>query len=119
MVCRHSVLQTDDYADDLSLVLRVGEGIVLLCGCCHAGLRNTLATVRAQYDAPLLAVVGGTHLVQADSAELGAIIAALQAEGAPALYLNHCTGERALYTLRQALGERVHSCPAGTVISFP
>jgi 7,8-dihydropterin-6-yl-methyl-4-(beta-D-ribofuranosyl)aminobenzene 5'-phosphate synthase len=118
MVRRDGALQVDDYADDISLVLRVRGGIVLLCGCCHAGLRNTLATVRARYDEPLKAVIGGTHLVQADDGELQALVAALQMEGSPPLYLNHCTGERAVDALRRALGDGVHTCPTGTVIEF-
>jgi 7,8-dihydropterin-6-yl-methyl-4-(beta-D-ribofuranosyl)aminobenzene 5'-phosphate synthase len=109
---------SDTYQDDLSLVLRVQGGIVLLCGCCHAGLRNTLALVARQYDEPLVAIVGGSHLVAADDAELRALAQALDTSGAPRLYLNHCTGERALHVLRTAMGERVTACPAGTVIEL-
>jgi 7,8-dihydropterin-6-yl-methyl-4-(beta-D-ribofuranosyl)aminobenzene 5'-phosphate synthase len=111
-------LVQDAFQDDLSLVLRVRDGIALLCGCCHAGLRNTLETVRRQYAEPLVAIVGGTHLVVADDAEQRALIAALAALGSPRLYLNHCTGERALHALRMAFGDRVAPCPAGTVIEL-
>ena len=34
----------------------------------------------------------------------------------PALYLNHCTGARAFFALKQAFGERVSSCTAGTIV---
>lgn len=108
----------DPYYDDQALVLDVEGGVVLLCGCCHAGLRNTLAALRRQTDAPLVAVVGGTHLAGVDAAELQAITAVLESEGPPALYLNHCTGTRATQALAQTFGERVAPCPAGTVITF-
>lgn len=108
----------DPYADDMSLVLQVGDGIVLLCGCCHAGLRNTLATVRSQTDAPLVAIIGGTHLADATEQEFAALIEVLMQEGSPRLYLNHCTGERPVYALRAAFGELVSPCPVGTVITF-
>ena len=108
----------DPYNDDQALVLDAPGGVALLCGCCHAGLRNTLAALRRQTDAPLLAVIGGTHLEGASAAELQAIIETLQNEGAPALYLNHCSGQRAIWVLAQAFGERVAPCPAGTVITF-
>jgi len=108
----------DAYLDDMSLVLSVKGGIVLLCGCCHAGLRNTIAMVRKQRDAPLLAIVGGTHLAKVEEVELDAIIQLLKEEDRPMLYLNHCTGERALYALAKAFGQRVSSCPAGTVLEF-
>ena len=108
----------DPYYDDQSLILEVAGGVVLLCGCCHAGLRNTLATLRRQTSAPLVAVLGGTHLAGVDATELQAIIEMLRGEGTPALYLNHCTGTHAIQVLAQVFGERAAPCPAGTVISF-
>ena len=36
----------DPYLDDMSLVLKTEEGLVVICGCCHAGILNTLAHVR-------------------------------------------------------------------------
>jgi len=108
----------DPYADDMSLLLHVSGGVVLLCGCCHAGLRNTLLTVRALSDEPLVAIIGGTHLAEAAEHELAALVELLRREGPVRLYLNHCTGDKPLFTLRSALGERVSPCPAGTVLTF-
>lgn len=118
LMVQDGALVPDGYLDDMSLVLKVPDGIVLLCGCCHAGLRNTLAVVRQQYADPLVAILGGTHLAQAPEAELAALIETLRAEGCPKLYLNHCTGERALRILWHAFGERVMPCPAGTTLEF-
>lgn len=108
----------DAHLDDMSLVLRVQGGIVLLCGCCHAGLLNTLAAVRAHHKEALVAIVGGTHLVEAKRAELDALIRTMRGEGFPRLHLNHCTGERATLALSRAFGERVSPCPAGTVLDY-
>jgi metal-dependent hydrolase (beta-lactamase superfamily II) len=36
----------------------------------------------------------------------------------PVLYLNHCTGERALADLAKAFAGKVHPCPAGTLLVF-
>ena len=108
----------DDYADDMSLVIRLGSGIIVVCGCCHAGLRNTLGVVRERFEAPIMAILGGTHLVHADQEELKALSALLQKENGPALYLNHCTGEKALWYLQQVFGDRVTPCPAGKVVEF-
>ena len=118
LVRRDGRLVQDDYRDDLALVLQTSHGIVLLCGCCHAGLRNTLGVVRSQHSAPIVAIVGGTHLAQASTAELDAVAVALRELGSPRLYLNHCTGERALTALERAFGDRVSPCPAGTVLDF-
>ncbi|MBM4432232.1 MAG: MBL fold metallo-hydrolase, partial [Chloroflexi bacterium] len=50
----------DPYEDDLSLVLQVERGLVLLCGCCHTGLLNTLHHVRAAFPGEIVAILGGT-----------------------------------------------------------
>jgi len=111
-------LTPDPYADDMSLVLRAGKEIVLLCGCCHAGLRNTVATVRRRFSEPLRAVVGGTHLHDVSEAELGDIVTMLRSEQEPDLYLNHCTGKKAIGALKKVFGDKVAPCPAGTILEF-
>lgn len=118
LVRREGQMVADDYADDLSLVLRVSGGVALLLGCCHAGLRNTLLTLRQQYSDPLVAILGGTHLNAASGDELRALAAMLTDEGAPTLYINHCTGDRAVAALRATFGERVRACPAGTTLQL-
>jgi 7,8-dihydropterin-6-yl-methyl-4-(beta-D-ribofuranosyl)aminobenzene 5'-phosphate synthase len=113
--------QPDPYQDDLSLVLQTSQGLVVVCGCCHAGLLNTLAHIQRSFSQPLWVIVGGTHLAAVGPDALGHVVAELRerCEGrVPDLYLNHCTGERALAALAQAFDERVNPCPAGMVLMF-
>jgi 7,8-dihydropterin-6-yl-methyl-4-(beta-D-ribofuranosyl)aminobenzene 5'-phosphate synthase len=109
---------SDPYRDDLSLVLGTGEGLVLLCGCCHAGLLNTLATVRSVFGRGPVAVAGGIHLVHADTPTLDHVVAKLQQHGPPRLCVGHCTGDRSFLGLRAGLGDQVSLCQAGTVLEF-
>lgn len=108
----------DPYRDDQALVLEVASGLVVICGCCHAGLLNTLAHVRRTFEGEIVAVAGGFHLGEADEAQLEHTITVLKTYGPPQLYPNHCTGERAYVALACALSGRVQPCPAGTVLSF-
>lgn len=110
----------DLYHDDLSLVVESAEGLVVLCGCCHAGLLNTLEHVQRVWQQPIIAAAGGTHLVSADTATLETIARTLVAWGTlRRLYLNHCSGHEAYYILRQQLGGAVvRPCPAGTVLDW-
>jgi 7,8-dihydropterin-6-yl-methyl-4-(beta-D-ribofuranosyl)aminobenzene 5'-phosphate synthase len=110
--------EPDPYRDDMALVLETARGLVVLCGCCHAGLLNTLAHVRRTFGVDITAVAGGTHLLQADEAHLRRVIEVLRELGVPRLYLNHCTGQRAYVTLAQAFGEVVAPCPVGTSLDF-
>ena len=111
--------QPDPYRDDLSLVLQTSAGLVVICGCCHAGLLNTLLHVQENFSGPIISILGGTHLVSASEVELCHVIETLDVRY-PALgfYLNHCTGERAYQALADALGHEVKPCPAGTTIYF-
>ena len=110
--------EPDLYRDDMSLVLETGRGLTVICGCCHAGLLNTLAHVRRTFGPDITTVAGGTHLLHADEAHLQRVMEVLRELDVPQLYLNHCTGQRAYVTLAQAFGEKVAPCPAGTRLSL-
>jgi Metal-dependent hydrolases of the beta-lactamase superfamily II len=109
----------DPYRDDLSLVLKTSAGLVLICGCCHAGILNTLFQVERTFGGPILAVIGGTHLMSAEEVYLDHVIHVFN-DRFPNLnfYLNHCTGENALKKLDSVFGSRVKTCPAGTIINI-
>ena len=110
--------EPDPYRDDMSLVLETGRGLTVICGCCHAGLLNTLAHVRRTFGPDITTVAGGTHLLHADEAHLQRVMEVLRELDVPQLYLNHCTGQRAYVTLAQAFGEKVAPCPAGTRLNL-
>lgn len=110
----------DPYQDDMSLVVEVESGLVLLCGCCHAGLLNTLYRVQYAFERPVVAIAGGTHLVSASADHLRRVSEVLvELESVQRIYLNHCSGTVALHTLLLTLGPTVvRPCPAGTQIDF-
>lgn len=109
----------DPYADDMALVLDTSRGLVVVLGCGHAGLLNILAHVRRTFDRQVKAILGGAHLLDLGKEEVDHIISILKEEyGSPGLYLNHCTGDRALQALRRAFPDRAVPCPAGTEVAF-
>ncbi len=111
-------LVADAYRDDMALVLLTGDRLALLCGCCHAGLLNTLAHVERGFPQPVALIAGGLHLASVADSDVRRASARLAAM--PALrrvYLGHCTGEAAFLTLAQTLGSAiVRTGPAGTAI---
>ena len=111
--------QPDPYQDDLSLVLKTRRGVVVICGCCHAGLLNTLLHVKRIFKKPIISVVGGIHLMTADDQYLIHVIDVIT-HYFPNLcfFVNHCTGENAFKKLESSFGSRVTACPAGTVIDI-
>lgn len=110
----------DPYSDDLSLVLAVEDGVFLLCGCCHAGLLNTLAQVQRTWDQPIVGIGGGTHMGGADAATIARTVAVLQ--NLPDLryaWLGHCSGEDFVDALAAALPDDVvRRAVAGQSLNF-
>jgi len=109
----------DPYLDDLSLVWQADDGLVVILGCAHAGLLNILAQVRETFAGPVKALIGGTHLQEADEGQLNHVIEVL-ARDYPGLrlYPNHCTGNKGFLALVEAFGSAVQPCPTGTVLEF-
>ena len=77
---------------------------VLITGCCHAGIINTLEYCRQrQPDIRVHTVVGGLHLRHASAEKLQLVAEYLQKIGMENLYLLHCTGDNAITQLQQLL----------------
>ena len=109
----------DLYRDDLSLVWKGDDGLVVILGCAHAGVLNILAQVAADFQRPIKAVVGGMHLHGAEPAQLEHIVGALaETYDGLSAYPNHCTGIDGFLALQSKLGGRVKPCPVGTVLEF-
>ena len=113
-------LVADAYRDDMALVLRSGDHLALLCGCCHAGLLNTLEHVARTFTQPIALIAGGLHL--AGVADDDVRRASARLAEMPVLHRvcpGHCTGEAAFLALVQSSGTSiVRSSPAGTIIEF-
>jgi 7,8-dihydropterin-6-yl-methyl-4-(beta-D-ribofuranosyl)aminobenzene 5'-phosphate synthase len=118
MIREGSNLIPDPYQDDMALVVELDSGLLLLCGCCHAGLLNTLSHVKRAFERPIVAIAGGTHLAGANSDHLQhAGQTLLEMAYLQRVYLNHCSGNAAFHSLLLALGsDIVRPCPAGTCL---
>jgi len=112
-------MQLDLIEDDLALWLRTDRGLVVLVGCSHAGLINTLRQAQRQSkERRLHAVVGGFHLKEASESRVARTVAELQELGPELIVPCHCTGEVAVEKLRHSFGERVVPGFAGAAFKF-
>lgn len=95
--------------DERFLVARVrGKGLVVLTGCSHAGIVNTLVHARAVFgDVPLHAVIGGLHLAGGNEEVIPETVAALRDLAPRHIIAGHCTGWRAIHALVDAFGEAI------------
>jgi 7,8-dihydropterin-6-yl-methyl-4-(beta-D-ribofuranosyl)aminobenzene 5'-phosphate synthase len=96
-----SGLVEDTIPEDQSLVFDTDRGLVILSGCGHAGVVNTVEFARhAVREAPLHALVGGLHLFPLDDERLDWTAEKLRGFGLENLIGAHCTGLEAVYRLR-------------------
>jgi 7,8-dihydropterin-6-yl-methyl-4-(beta-D-ribofuranosyl)aminobenzene 5'-phosphate synthase len=109
----------DTFEDELFMLLRDQQGWVLVTGCCHRGLKNTLRTGRfLAHGRRIAAIVGGLHLAAAETGELQAAVEILRSYDSPDLYPGHCTGTQAVGYLAEQFPHKVHPLSAGMRIIF-
>jgi len=112
LFCPAPGTEADRFTDEIFLLAHTPAGRVLVTGCCHRGLPNTLAHAqRLSGGEPIRAVVGGFHLKRLSRADLDAAVRALDAAGAREILAGHCTGEKAMDYLAahaRARVERLH-----------
>jgi 7,8-dihydropterin-6-yl-methyl-4-(beta-D-ribofuranosyl)aminobenzene 5'-phosphate synthase len=109
----------DPIEDDLALWIKTDQGLVVCVGCCHAGIINTLTHVRRLSGvAPIRAVIGGLHLLNADSRRLNHTLAAMKTMPIEAVIPCHCTGDRALDELEAAMGAKILRSGSGAAHHF-
>jgi len=95
-------LVVDTVPDEQSLVVNTREGLIVLTGCGHAGVVNTVEHVRHLFpDRPVAAVVGGFHWFASPDGDVVDAANELHAMGVARLMGAHCTLVEPIFTLRQ------------------
>ena len=108
--------QPDKLLDDLALVIKTGAGLVVVLGCAHHGIINTLYHAQQLTGVkPIHTVLGGAHLISASEERIQLTIAALKELGVQKLGLCHCTDMPAACLLAREFGDRFFFNNAGTV----
>ena len=106
----------DTVPEDMALVVQTNQGLVILFGCGHAGVINTLEHVRTSVDpGAVKAIIGGLHLFAADDAHLAWTASQLKRFGVQQLLGAHCTGVEAVYRIRELAALTRQTCMVGAV----
>lgn len=95
----------DNLPEDMSLVLDTDRGLIVVSGCGHAGIINTLEQARhVVRSAPIHAAIGGWHLFAASDSTLDWTAGKLKEFGIENFLGAHCTGIEAVYQIRAKTG---------------
>ena len=113
-------LKPDPLADDMALIINTEFGLVVILGCAHRGIINTLRHARNLTGKELVyAVIGGTHLIGASEERMERTIADLREMGIQRLGVSHCTGFPASARLSQAFEDSFFLNNAGSRFTLP
>lgn len=112
----------DDFVDELTLVIRGNDGLVVLTGCSHRGILNIVDQVRTYCpDCPITALIGGFHLRDGEESEKEvARVCSRLAHSLPEtrVFSGHCTENTAGRVLRDTFSDRYEKLFTGMVMMF-
>ena len=112
-------LAPDPFTDDQALVVETTKGAVVLLGCSHAGVENSLSSALSHSrTGKLRAVIGGMHLSSASLEEIVKLGDRLEELGPQLICPCHCTGGRAKGYFKTRFPDAYLAGLAGTVLSF-
>ncbi len=111
--------QLDPFLDDQFLAVRTPKGIVMVNGCCHSGLINSLELIAVRWpEEKVRAIIGGLHLYTAPPKVLGRVMELLEGFDPETIIAGHCTGEAAETELARRFGARFCPLKAGLKFRF-
>lgn len=106
---KEGVWQSDPLImDDRALVFRVkGKGLVIISGCAHAGIINTITyAMKITGEKRVYAVIGGFHLAgKENESRIEPTVKALFDINPKIIAPSHCTGWRGIIAITKALPE--------------
>jgi 7,8-dihydropterin-6-yl-methyl-4-(beta-D-ribofuranosyl)aminobenzene 5'-phosphate synthase len=107
----------DTIPDDLALVVKSPKGLVIILGCSHRGMLNTIYHVRQiTGEKRVHTIIGGTHLFPKTTEQRTKTIDALEKIGVEKIGVSHCTGFEASEMLSRVFGDRFFGNNTGSVI---
>jgi 7,8-dihydropterin-6-yl-methyl-4-(beta-D-ribofuranosyl)aminobenzene 5'-phosphate synthase len=114
-----SCTQRDSLVDDQAMFFDTRDGVVVLLGCAHAGVVNTLNYVRLiTRGRPIHSVLGGMHLLEADAHRIESTFARFRELDIRQLGPAHCTGVIPTARLRTEFPGRCVVCTVGSSLAF-
>lgn len=110
----------DPVDDDAAVYIRTDLGLVVVLGCAHHGMINTIHHAQQITGVEKVhMVVGGTHLIKVSDYQMESTINELKRLGVEKVGVSHCTGLNSSVKLAQGLGMDVFFFNnAGNVINF-
>ena len=118
----HLILLNGNWGVDLevkevALAIDTPDGIVLIVGCSHPTIEKIVEAAKSATNKPIHLVLGGTHLLPANDAQIRTTAASLR-DNLNVRFIApvHCTGEPAFAILKESFGDRYVYAGLGTTV---
>jgi len=109
--------KSDKLLDDQSLFIESAKGLIVVFGCAHSGVVNTLDYIRKSTGQnKIYAVIGGMHLANASQIRIANTIDAFKKYEIQKIVPLHCTGQSAVENFKNAFGDKCLSLGTGKQI---
>lgn len=109
----------DKLLDDQTLFIESTKGLVVVFGCAHSGVVNTLNYIsKLTGQTKIYAVIGGMHLLNANRVRIANTIKALKQYEVQKIGPVHCTGDKAIREFEIAFSEQYFMCSVGTKLEL-
>jgi len=119
LILENGNYKEDKILDDQAIFFRTKQGLIVITGCAHRGIINTLYHARKITGInQVYAVIGGAHLIDASEERINQTINALRELNIKKIGLCHCTGQRALNLILNEFPNQFIDISAGTVLEF-
>ena len=103
--------------DDTGLMAETAEGLIVISGCAHSGICNTVEYAKKLAGTDRVrAVLGGFHLLQMDEAAQKTID--YMRDNVEKVYLAHCTADEVCEAFREQLPDRSEILGAGRILRW-
>ncbi|MGD8605262.1 MAG: MBL fold metallo-hydrolase [Anaerolineales bacterium] len=115
-----SEFRPDDLEDDQAILIHVqGKGLIVLSGCAHSGIVNTIEHARQLSGIETIyAVLGGFHLARANEDEIDQTIEYFKGINPSLIVPCHCTGLNAICRFAHEFPDQFIEGVVGTTYLF-
>lgn len=116
----HGEVKLDDFADDTSLIANLkGKGLVVISGCAHSGIVNTVRySKKVSGIDTVYTVFGGFHLSGINKDIIQKTMDELQKINPAYIIPIHCSGREAIASIEDKMPEKLIINMSGTRLTF-
>ncbi|MEW6410011.1 MAG: MBL fold metallo-hydrolase [Nitrospirota bacterium] len=109
----------DSVLDDQAIIINTRKGLVIVAGCSHAGIINTLEqAIKITGVEKIYCVIGGLHFIGPGIRKVERTIKKLKRLGVKKIVPLHCTGFEGIKRLSEKMKDEFEYATAGCRIEF-